>query len=112
MGATGYVTCVVHKGRSPIKYDIRTPYQLSGADVCQPPNYDIFLEVFIRALVTRLKCVVLRCSFRNEKEKKFSSHFDQNKTCDSRCVLILKASSACNGSCIVVVAFSGDDQTI
>ena len=80
MGATGYVTCVVHKGRSPIKYDIRTPYQLSGADVCQPPNYDIFLGVFIRALVTRLKCVVLRCSFRYEKEKKFSSHFGQHKT--------------------------------
>ena len=37
-----YIMCGLHKGRSLIKDDIGTPYQLLGADVYQPPNYEIF----------------------------------------------------------------------
>ena len=50
--------CNTHKGRSPIKDDIKTPYQLLGAEVCQPPNYEIFEEVLIRTLVFRLRTFV------------------------------------------------------
>ena len=50
--------CDLHKGRSPIKDDIRIPYQLSTADACQPPNYEIIFEVLIRALVFRLSTFV------------------------------------------------------
>ena len=50
--------CDLHKGRSPTKDYIITPYQLSKADACQPPNYEILLEVLIRALVYRLSTFV------------------------------------------------------
>ena len=39
-----HIPRVVYKGRSPIKDDVGTPYEISRANLCQPPNYDILLE--------------------------------------------------------------------
>ena len=44
---------VLHKVWSPIKVNIRAPYQLSRVDACQPPNPEILLEILIRTLVSR-----------------------------------------------------------